>query len=274
MRLIHWFSCVLKRMAKRRQLCLAAWLIACSGVALAGVMADRTRVIFSDGAQAQSVTLVNTNDYPVMLQIWVDNGEGSSIPDTIVSSMFVMPAVFRLQSHEVKSIRVLYTGDVLPAGRESLSWLNLYEIPILPAGDQNNDTPRVLLGLNTQIKIFYRPEGLQAPAGSIATALDFQIRRKDEQWFVVCHNRSAYFASFGGMAVQAGDRQYPIQQLPDMMTPPMGEGVYPIAAEVGVRFDRISASLNYTLIDDSGNLVAGAAKLNAVISADSAANKE
>lgn len=267
MRMPEWFSRVVKRPQAACRWMLVAWLSAYSCAASAGVMADRTRIILADGALEQSVQLVNVNDYPVMLQAWVDNGQGSQAPDTIVSSLFVMPAVVRLQPHEIRSVRVLYTGDALATEKESVFWLNLYEIPLLSDKNKDGNTPRVLLGINTQIKVFYRPTGLPASAASLAPALEFSIRREDAQWFVVCRNRSPYFASFAGMHIEAEGAQYPVRQLPDMMTPPMAERSYPIDADMANGFDKNGLRLEYTLIDDAGNLSVAAVELGADSSA-------
>ncbi|MCP1576964.1 P pilus assembly chaperone PapD [Herbaspirillum rubrisubalbicans] len=132
------------------------WLLmSLCGITEAGVMPERTRLVLSQGSADISLRLANTNAYPVLVQSWVDRGEGNLAPDTVLSSMFVMPAVLRLQPHDISQIRVLYTGDSLPADRESVFWLNLYEIPLLRP-DQPQEAARLLLGLNTQIKVFYR----------------------------------------------------------------------------------------------------------------------
>ncbi|HEX7991187.1 MAG TPA: fimbria/pilus periplasmic chaperone, partial [Stenotrophomonas sp.] len=54
-------------------------LLAC-GNAMAGVTAERTRVIFPQGQREVSLVLANQNDYPVMVQTWVDDGDPNSGP--------------------------------------------------------------------------------------------------------------------------------------------------------------------------------------------------
>ncbi len=43
----------------------------------AGIMPASSRMIYRDGDREKTLMLVNTNDYPVLVQSWVDNGEGS-----------------------------------------------------------------------------------------------------------------------------------------------------------------------------------------------------
>lgn len=221
----------------------------------AGIMAERTRLIFDGGARERNMMLANTNDYPIIVQSWVDNGEGNSEPDTIVSAMLVLPAVMRLQPHEVKNVRVIYTGAPLPQERESAFWLNLYEIPVLPADQRDKNDARVMLGINTQMKIFYRPAGMAKPAEGAGASLSFTLRREDGAWALVCHNGSPYFTSFASLAVNHEGRRMPVRQLPDMMVPPMSERSYPFAqAPAGMPE---GAGVDYVLINDLGNLEEG-----------------
>ncbi|WP_285803371.1 fimbria/pilus periplasmic chaperone, partial [Escherichia coli] len=39
-------------------------------------MPSQSRVIFNASDRMQSLMLVNTNSYPVVVQTWADNGEG------------------------------------------------------------------------------------------------------------------------------------------------------------------------------------------------------
>ncbi len=43
----------------------------------AGIMPASSRIIYRDGDREKTLMLDNTNDYPVLVQSWVDNGEGS-----------------------------------------------------------------------------------------------------------------------------------------------------------------------------------------------------
>ncbi|MGC7986084.1 fimbria/pilus periplasmic chaperone, partial [Salmonella enterica] len=70
---------------------LARWLLLpmllCCMRAEAGLMPERTRLVFSQGARELSLRLANTNPHAVVLQSWVDQGEGSQAPDTVQSAL-------------------------------------------------------------------------------------------------------------------------------------------------------------------------------------------
>ncbi|MFS1537390.1 MAG: fimbria/pilus periplasmic chaperone [Candidatus Phlomobacter fragariae] len=103
----------------------------------------------------RSGLLANTNSYPVIIQSWVDYGEAN--PQT-ESPFLVLALIFHLPAQKIQAIRIVYNGDHLPDDRESVFWLNLYEIPPnLHDQALNQDSPKVNLTMNTQLKLFYRP---------------------------------------------------------------------------------------------------------------------
>ncbi|MDR6583335.1 fimbrial biogenesis chaperone [Herbaspirillum frisingense] len=242
--------------------CAFLWLsLTVCSVGEAGIMPERTRLIFSQGVGEISLRLANTNDYPVMMQSWVDQGEGSQAPDTVLSSMFVMPAVQRLQPHAVSQVRVLYTGDPLPAGRESVFWLNLYEIALLSAKAPQQDASRLLLGINTQIKLFYRPPGLPAPGPQWHHALHFHLARdpgEEGAWVLVCRNDSPYFVSFAALQLGDGAQGFSPRLAPDQMVPPYGQQRYVLQQDGNARTGMPAAwqapYLRYQTINDDGRL--------------------
>jgi len=241
--------------ALARSGCMVLVLLGGTQDAEAGIRAERTRLIFDGGARERDLRLVNTNDYPILVQTWIDNGEGSNQPDTVVSPMLVLPAVLRMAPHEVKSVRVLYTDEPLPQDRESVFWLNLYEIALLPESRADKNEARVRLAINTQMKIFYRPPGLGEPPAQPGQSLSFSLRRQEGAWVLVCRNEGDRFASFASLALQRDGRVTPVSNQPDMMTPPRSERIYPLVLplpETGA-----GGSVEYRLIDDLGNAQRG-----------------
>lgn len=54
----------------------------------------------------------------------------------------------------------MYTGEPLPADRESLFWMNVKAIPSLDEKLANENTLQI--AIQSRIKLFYRPSGLSA----------------------------------------------------------------------------------------------------------------
>jgi P pilus assembly chaperone PapD len=138
--------------------------------AQAVVNLSATRVVFDKGAAIQSITLANSADYPVMVQAWIDDGDPQGIPQTAESPFVVLPPIFRLAPLEQRSIRLLTSGKGLPADRESLFWLNIYEIPPNRAAAQSE---KILLAFRTQLKVFWRPDGVGKLTEDVGKQLRF-----------------------------------------------------------------------------------------------------
>lgn len=66
-----------------RPLILAAMLLFTTSAAVAGMLASSTRVIFQEGQARKTLLLANTNDYPVLVQVWVDDGETAAYQERI-----------------------------------------------------------------------------------------------------------------------------------------------------------------------------------------------
>jgi len=232
---------------------LFAWMTLCASTAQAGLLLESTRIVYPASAPARTLTLSNTNDWPVVVQAWFDHGEGD--PQALQPPFIVLPAVFRLNPGEAHTLRILPTGEPLPETQESVYWLNLYEVP--PAAldaDMDSDAARLDLALNTQLKLFYRPDGLDALGdigAHLAEELRFSLKAEDGYWFIVCHNPTAWHASFAGLAVEntgGGTQPLVAIQEPDMMTAPYSERRYRLPPGQ----PRLDAPVQFTLIDDAG----------------------
>ncbi|MFP2516735.1 fimbrial biogenesis chaperone [Buttiauxella agrestis] len=138
--------------------------------AQAVVNLSATRVVFEKGAATQSITLANSADYPVMVQAWIDDGDPHGIPQTAESPFVVLPPIFRLAPLEQRSVRLLTSAKGLPDDRESLFWLNIYEIPPNQPAVQNE---KILLAFRTQLKVFWRPAGVGKLTEDVGNQLRF-----------------------------------------------------------------------------------------------------
>jgi len=238
-------------------LAAAALLTLAGPAAEAGLLAEATRILYPAGASARTLTLTNTNAWPVVVQTWFDHGAGD--PDaTPVPPFIATPAVFRLDPGGVQTLRIVHTGETLPAERESVYWLNLYEIPPAVAADASPDDPdadRLDLAVNTQLKLFYRPPGLTAPE-NLAEQLHFSLVADNGHWAIDCHNPTPWHASFAGLRVAGVNADtsdgtttdLPARQAPDMMTPPHTTRRYPLAPGQ----PQPDAPIKFSLIDDGG----------------------
>jgi len=151
----------------------------------------------------------------------------------------------------VQTLRIVYTGEPLPADRESVYWLNLYEIPPAAPLSDADDTARLDLAVNTQLKLFYRPDAVPAP-DHLAEQLRFSLAQENGHWHIECHNPTPWHASFSGLSVDGVNNgaigELHARQNPDMMTPPHSTRRYPLTPGQ----PKPDAPVRFSLIDDGG----------------------
>lgn len=234
----------------RKMAILVAVLFAISKTAFAGIMVESSRVIYSAGDKERSLMLSNTNDYPVIVQTWIDDGAPNGTPETATNTPVIpLPGIFRLEPGEKKSLRLISTQLNQPKDRESLYWLNLYEIPPsdahLPPGVQ-----AIKVAVRLQLKLFYRPENISSLADELSGKLKFELQRKPGVMTLKVINPTAYYATFNAAEVTDGKRALPV--VIGMMAP-MSSKTIPVSSEGGL----IPTEIHYTIINDDGNLISG-----------------
>ncbi|SEL80250.1 P pilus assembly protein, chaperone PapD [Kosakonia sacchari] len=229
----------------------ALWAVAFSSHA--GLIASSTRVIFKEGQTQQSLMLVNTNSWPVMAQSWVDNGNTNvTMPDRIKTPFVAVPALFKLEPQAMQGLRLIYNQQELPQDRESVFWLNLYEIPP-KSSTISPQAQSVVLTMNTQMKIFWRPKKIGDPE-NIAEKISFHQEKNGKDIEIVCHNASPWHVSFAGISLLAGGKTYAAGQQPDMMVSPFSEKHYFVEAANLAR--NLPLRVKAELIDDLGQVTA------------------
>ncbi len=190
----------------------------------AGIMAAGTRVIYPQGHREVSLMLANTNKYPVIVQSWVDNGEGD--PEFSGAPFVVLPAVFRLSPGQRQGLRIIYNQDKLPEDRESVFWLNLYEIP--PLTDKQSRQSRLTLAMNTQLKLFWRPKAISNTLEDVVSQLTFRLVNDNAGWAIAVNNPTPLNISFTSIALVNGTDEQPARSQMDMMTRSFSEKSYPL----------------------------------------------
>ncbi|CNJ01017.1 fimbrial biogenesis chaperone [Yersinia intermedia] len=233
-----------------RLLCLFLLILSISPHTMAGLVAGSTRIIYQPESRERTLMLANTNDYPVVVQTWIDDGDVDSTPDQSKAPFIVLPAVFKMQAGAAQGLRIINKGDDLPTDRESVYWLNLYEIP--PKSRQNtNAQAQVAMAMNTQMKIFYRPDGLTPKPADAMKKVTFTLQKKNREYILTAHNPTPYYVSFGQIQLENRQQRFLIAQEMDMMVAPFAERQYhfeqqPISLTGAV-------TLNYSYFDDAGN---------------------
>jgi len=210
---------------------------------VAGVTAERTRVIFPQGQREVSLVLANQNDYPVVVQTWVDDGSPDSGPDEAEAPIIPLPAMFQLAIGQRQSLRLLFVGPAPAVDRESLYWLNFLEVPPSGPVGQESDSTRLTVTMRTQMKVIYRPTALKAEAGHAAGKLTFRL----ECDHLLAANPTPFYITLSGLALCNGQ---PVAVAAEGLLAP-NSAVRIVDSVPGCAHQ--DPAVQFTWIDDEGN---------------------
>lgn len=235
---------------KRNIMIFLCWgILICQ--AHAGILPQNTRVIYEGGLASKSFIIANKNIYPILVQTWIDNGEG--MPDKSSAPFVVSPAVFKMDTNAIQVLKIIYNGNPIAPDKESVYWLNLYEIPgktkeQMKSIDGNKH--RIDLAMNTQLKVFYRPKSLKPmDIEQISEKINFSIKEIDGKNVLVCNNLTPYHLSFVNITLKQQDKIFKIKSEIDQMVEPFSEKFYELDSDPRLLY---SYQVNFTLIDDQG----------------------
>lgn len=213
----------------------------------AGLLASSTRVIYNENSKEKGLMLVNTNAYTVMAQLWSDDGSGDA--EFEQSAFAVLPSVFKLEANEIKGIRIIFNGMQLAKDRESVFWLNMYEIPAVKKQDLEKD--HLNLAMNTQLKIFYRPTQLEAlNIEKLQKQLTFSIIQHDLKQSINISNPTAYYVNIINLNIINPQFSSLISNTQGNMIPPFSNKNYDILNNDFINSDK--NIIRYELLDDNG----------------------
>lgn len=139
------------------------------------IIVNGTRFIYPGNEKEITVQLSNTADRPALAQSWLDNGDASATPDTITTPFIITPPISRVDARSGQTLRIrLANPSAMAAGKESLWWLNVLEIPPVVTSEKNEGSNILQLAIRSRFKFIYRPAGLgnrdTAPEKLVLTA--------------------------------------------------------------------------------------------------------
>ena len=95
----------------------------------ASIVMTGNRIIYPADSREISVQLTNRGDVPGVVQVWLDDGDAQSVPQTAAAPFVTTPPVFRMAAHAGQTVRLRYIGKPVVQDRESLWWFNFIQIP-------------------------------------------------------------------------------------------------------------------------------------------------
>lgn len=222
---VSWMTCAL-------------WLI--SAMPASGVVnIEGTRVILHNGEMSASLMLSNSEKQPTLVQVWSDEGDPMTPPEQAMTPLIAVPPVFGMKPGESRSLRLLLTSrQGFAHDKESLLWLNVYQIPPNTAA-MTRHTQNVVLPLRLRLKVFIRPAGLGDPSESDGEQLRFRLLQTGEGQQLQVTNPTPWHMTLT-------DLSYAEQRLGSMMVAPTSSVNLPVNRAI------VGQALSYQLINDLG----------------------
>lgn len=226
---------------------LALNAIVLGGLAHASVVITGTRVIFPGASREVSIKLDNNGKAPALVQTWMDTGNEKAAPESIKVPFVLTPSIFRLDPGKGQTLRMVYTGEPLPADKESLFWLNVLEIP--PKARNDDGTNKIQLAFRSRIKVMYRPEGLPGTPEDAARQLTWEIVHREgaKGYELAVSNPSPYIVNLGSIELDAAGHKYEIEP---KYVPAKDSAYFPIPGLTSAPVN--GSTVTYSSIDDWG----------------------
>ncbi|MFP3439120.1 molecular chaperone [Pantoea sp. SIMBA_133] len=224
-------------------LATAGLLLASSVVFAEGISLSGTRLIFDGTKNSASMAVKNSAKKETwLMRFWVSpydvTSESSPEPAAGKSLPFVVtPPLYRLDPESSVQLRVNKIREITQTDRESVYYLNALAIPP-KAGTKKYEkevSNAVLFAVNTRIKLFYRPGGLNDSKAVRSAPEKITVQAKDKQ--VILSNPTPYFVTL----VQIYINGQSVDNKTDAMVPPFGKLALPSDAGRGtLRFRTVN----------------------------------
>jgi len=215
----------------------------------ATVVPLQDRVLFSSTDSSKRLLIVNNDSRaPVLLQSWIDDGTSDDINREKNFPFVVIPAVANMQPGKIINLKILPTEKVngLPRDRESVFWINLYEIPGVKKKPQLENANKMEVGLKTQLKITYRPFKSSMDIERIAKTLS--IRVTNEGHLLEFYNPSPFYMTPVLVRIKSSSGEQSLKLGMNRMIAPFSYKRF----EMSKIKESESTTIEYALIDDAG----------------------
>ncbi|WP_118985125.1 fimbrial biogenesis chaperone [Photorhabdus sp. CRCIA-P01] len=186
----------------------------------AGLSLNKTRVIFTQGERAQTLTVVNTTPQAWLVQVRITENQEKTAPAFVVT-----PPLFRLEANSQNSLRILpaFNRPPFPMDRESLGYVRMNAIPATQSVTDEPVRDQASMSVGMRIKFFWRPRDLPMLPEEAYGQLRFQSQPDG----IKACNPTPYFLSLDSLTLdgQALDlNRYPSMIAPQDCVTYVGQG--------------------------------------------------
>ncbi|CAJ0821220.1 MULTISPECIES: molecular chaperone [Ralstonia] len=216
----------------------------------ATVVIGGTRIVYPADEKEVTVKLSNEAKIPALVQVWLDDGDEKSTPDSAKVPFTVTPPIFRMDGGKGQAVRLVYTGEPLPTDKESLFWVNVLEVP--PKADNKDGRNRLQFAFRTRIKLFFRPVKLAGDVDQAADKLSWKLMPAEagKELALQVTNPTPYHVNFARVGIDADGKT---MEGDGGMVAPGQSTVLPLKGVTHTPSGEIKA--DFTVITDYGSLV-------------------
>ncbi len=145
----------------------------------AGLTLNGTRFIYNEGVKSIEIQVINNESKTYGGQVWIENLKDSG------SFFTAYPSLFKVEANKHQNVRIINANDNLPKDRESVSYINVQEIP------PKSDVPNALaLAMNIKVKLLYRPKNLKMKRDRAEQNI---LISRDNSGFITLKNNTPYY---------------------------------------------------------------------------------
>lgn len=202
-----------------------------------------TRVIYDPESNGATLTVDNTQDYPMLLQsVVLDESRQNKAP------FVVTPPLMRLDAQQQSRLRIIRTGGDFANDRETLQWFCAKGIPPKPddawANDKKNSSSGirdkvsvgVQLSINSCIKLLVRPPLVKGRPDHAAANISWTQQGNK----VVANNNSPFYMNL--ISLKVGN----VDIIEPRYVPPFSSHVYTIPRNINGK------SVCWKIVNDYG----------------------
>ena len=172
----------------------------------ASVVITGTRVIYPANETEVTVKLHNEGKQPALVQAWIDEGDPNTTPTNAKAPFTITPPISRMDPGKSQTLRVSYTGEPLPADRETVFYLNVLEVPPEPQAKSGEPHNWLQPAVRSRLKLFFRPAALKNSVQSALPQLTWQLTRAEGKPVLAVSNPSPYYVTLTGVELRGAGR--------------------------------------------------------------------
>lgn len=143
-----------------------------------------TRIIYNPDSAGETITVINDQDYPMLVQSEVLAEDRKTRAPFVVT-----PPLFRLDGRQSSRLKIIRNGGTYPSDRESLQWLCVKGIPP-KANDQwaedgankkqlaDKVSLQVQFSVSSCIKLLIRPSAVKGHPDDVAGQVEWQKKKE------------------------------------------------------------------------------------------------